>query len=850
MTHTGYDLATYQPPFVLQAATRRAHLLALAEASQYAEHVAKHAEEAGILLRDITSRARQFFREPAVLDAFVETVAPRLFQGKCGGDQVRVWVMGSATGEEAYTIAILLLEYMERLADPPELRIFATDPNSSALRQARESTYLETIAAEVSEERLHRFFVRDGRWRRINQAVRQRIVFAQHNPWRDPPFSKLDLVVCRNLLNTLQPAAQVQLGGILHLSLQAGGFACVATGETLDPAYFHPLAPELPIYHRLAVSSPPWSTRAPQAAPLDALSSGSHPRVLEALFNQQVQAHVPPGLLIDQSHNIVHYSAGVAPYLHQQMGGATNLVHERIHPELLSSLSLPLLAALQQGKSTQTPVISFWREDTRHFVRLLVQPLEHPQRPRMASVLFLASDAPDASAGAGPIEGTAQQLQANVNALRKQLQTTTEEYVAMAEEMKVANEELLSLNEELQVKAAELEQNKQELQLANAQLSAINGENQHNIAELRRLWANLQNLIVASDIMTLFLEVDLRIRWFTPGLSRLFNILPSDVDRPLSHLTHKLVYPNLERDAAEVLQSAAPRELEVSSHSGASYLVRVLPYRTDEDQIDGVVLTFVDITARKQAEDALRQLNVHLEQRIEERTLELMRSNRELDQFAYVASHDLKAPLRAIANLANWVIEDADEVLPDASKSHLDKLHRRVLRMEKLLDDLLAYSRAGRHLHQPEWVNTADLLRGIQLFLLLPPGFTIELQTPNLKLFTERVPLETVLRNLIANAIKHHDRPHEGVVRVAADEEGNWVTFRVTDNGPGIAPQHHDRIFQIFQSLKPRDQVEGSGMGLAIVKKTVESHGGQIAVASDLGQGATFRFTWPKLDVS
>jgi signal transduction histidine kinase len=276
--------------------------------------------------------------------------------------------------------------------------------------------------------------------------------------------------------------------------------------------------------------------------------------------------------------------------------------------------------------------------------------------------------------------------------------------------------------------------------------------------------------------------------------------------------------------------------------------VRIFPFRTAEAEVDGVAISFVDISARKQAEDALRQLNVHLEQRIEERTVELLRSNRELDQFAYIASHDLKSPLRAIANLANWVIEDADPVLSDTSKSHLDKLHRRVVRMERLLDDLLAYSRAGRHMHKPEWVNTADLLRGIQLFLLLPSGFALELQTPNLKLYTERVPLETVLRNLVANAVKHHDRPQEGLVRIATEENGNWVTFSVTDNGPGIAPHHHERIFQIFQSLKPHDQVEGSGMGLAIVKKTVESQGGQVQVESGLGQGATFRFTWPKLD--
>ncbi len=205
LTHTGYDCAAYKPQVILHNAERRRRLLALDNVGEYAQRVANHAEEAGILLRDILGGPRQFFREPAVLDDFAQTIVPRLLQAKGGGDQVRVWVMGCATGEEAYTVAILLLEQMEHLANPPELRIFATDLNPDALRQAREGTYLETIAAEVSGERLQRYFVRDGHWYRVSQAVRQRMVFAQHNLLRDPPFSKLDLIVCRNVLCDLRP---------------------------------------------------------------------------------------------------------------------------------------------------------------------------------------------------------------------------------------------------------------------------------------------------------------------------------------------------------------------------------------------------------------------------------------------------------------------------------------------------------------------------------------------------------------------------------------------------------------------------------------------------------------------
>ncbi len=259
----------------------------------------------------------------------------------------------------------------------------------------------------------------------------------------------------------------------------------------------------------------------------------------------------------------------------------------------------------------------------------------------------------------------------------------------------------------------------------------------------------------------------------------------------------------------------------------------------------GSINVFEDITNYKQVQAQLQELNATLEQRVQGRTIELERINRELDQFAYIASHDLKAPLRAITNLAAWISEDAAEVLPADSQQHLAKLRGRIKRMEVLLNDLLAYSRAGRKRHSPEPLDVTALIQRVVDLLAPPPGFVVNSLAAIPHLLAERVPLEIVLRNLVGNAIKHHPQPSMGRVVITVQQQGDWAEFNVKDNGSGIDPAFHARIFEIFRTLKARDEVEGSGMGLTVVKKLVESRGGTIQVISSSGEGATFRFTWP-----
>ncbi len=360
-----------------------------------------------------------------------------------------------------------------------------------------------------------------------------------------------------------------------------------------------------------------------------------------------------------------------------------------------------------------------------------------------------------------------------------------------------------------------------------------------------------------SDAVLAF-DQDLRITLWNRGAEALYGWQSEEaIGRLASEVVRTAATVEEARARVSAVEVGAEHQFEAQHRNRAGDLLYIdstaAPIRGEDGSTIGYVVVNRDMTARKRYEQQLEELNASLEQRVRERTADLERSNRELDQFAYVASHDLKAPLRAIALLAEWIAEDAAPLLPPASLAHLAKLNGRVRRLDKLLSDLLDYSRAGRGDSESEQVDTRQLVQGIVDLLNPPPGFTIVVGDSLPVLLTERVPLETVLRNLIQNAIKHHDAPERGCVTISAapvatehgTEQGLVIEFAVADNGPGIAPEYHERIFKLFQTLRPRDQVEGSGMGLSVVKKTVESRGGAVRLVSQAGAGATFYFAWP-----
>lgn len=615
--HTGLDFSRYKRGTLVRRIQHRMQLYGLQEMEAYVGRLRADPGEVRALANDLLISVTNFFRDRAAFALIEREVIPQLFEGKTAGEPVRVWVAGCATGEEAYSLAILLLEYAYRTKEGHSVQVFATDLSEAALQRAREGFYPETIAEDISPERLARFFTQEKGGYRVRKEVREIVLFAPHNLLKDPPFSKVDLISCRNVLIYLEREVHPQLLDIFHYALRPQGWLLLGTAEVVDGSSgFRTVNRKQSLYRRQEIPGQertlpalPLIPAFPQGAPLaPAVPGPSAPAQRYGLpHGRLLERFAPPSLLVAADYNIVYYSTGTHAYLQQPAGEPTHNVLKRVRDELQPELVTALFRAFTRHEPALSPPIAMQLHGEARQVLLGVWPAAE-ETQEMALVLF--HERPVQQAGGAepgmPVDQVLVGLEEERETLRRQLQATVEEYETSKEEMQAANEELQSMNEELRATAEELETSKEELQSINEELMTVNQENKHRVETLSQLSSDLQNLLAATDIATLFLDRELRITRFTPRASDLFNVLPTDRGRPLAHLTHKLNYAELIQDAEQVLRTLIPIERELQDKDARWYLTRLLPYRSVEDRIEGIVITFVDISERKRAEDALQ----------------------------------------------------------------------------------------------------------------------------------------------------------------------------------------------------------------------------------------------------
>lgn len=620
---TNHDFSNYKRSTVLRRVARRLQVNNLLEVSEYLNFMREHPGEAQELLKDMLISVTNFFRDNDAFLTLKNQVIPRIFDGREATQQVRVWISGCATGEEAYSLAIIMLEYAETLDHPPIIQIFATDIDEEGITEAREGLFPESIEADVSPERLRRFFHKEGHQYRIKKEVRDAVLFAPHNVLRDPPFSKIDLVSCRNLLIYLNRETQERVLEIFHFALRPNSYLFLGASESAEnlPDLYTPIEKKHRVYRRRSVASPPkflpempvsgrWDIKLPEVVTTDRKSF-----TYSELHHSLLEHYAPPSVLINKDYDIVHLSENVGRFLRFSGGEPTRNLLKSAHPDLRLDLRTALFAASQGKQGTEVRNVRVKMESETLLVNITVRRVEPAEAVR-SFMLVIFEDVTAAKAESDvqtppstsptEIETIVRQLDEDLLRTKDQLRVTIEQYETSTEELKASNEELQVINEELRSTTEELETSKEELQSVNEELTTVNHELKDKVDEISRFNSDLQNLMASTDIGTIFLDRDLSIRRYTPRVRDLFNIISSDIDRPFSHLTHKLEYQNLPEDAEKVLKTLLRIEHEVRSTDGRWYIARLLPYRTLDDKIDGVVLTFTEITERKVADAKVR----------------------------------------------------------------------------------------------------------------------------------------------------------------------------------------------------------------------------------------------------
>jgi two-component system CheB/CheR fusion protein len=690
---TGHDFSQYKRSTLLRRIQRRMQIYSAITLEAYLELLRQTPTEATALFNDILIGVTSFFRDREAWQELETRVIPQIIREKDSTETVRAWTIGCSTGEEAYGMAMLLFEAFDRLEIPPHIQIFASDLDENAIRFAREGVYPIVIEADVSAERIERFFTQEGDHYRVRRELRDAVLFTHHSVLRDAPFSRLDLISCRNLLIYLERDIQNTVFDIFHYSLKSGGYLFLGNSESVDsaPELFETIDKSHRIYR-----TKPWNRDLPHIPSLplsvsthpyaDLYSQPHAPRLLSTLdlprlsedHARAVEGYAPPSILIDERYSILHVSETAGRYLVPPSGPITTEVLKLIRPELQLELRTALLRVFERDQAILTPPIPVQFNGHPHRVILSIKPrlLEGKldQKPEKQALVFFLEDEQDEPLVEAVQEQDetrknilVRQLENEVRRLRDQLQASVEEYESSTEELKASNEELQSINEEFRSATEELETSKEELQSVNEELQTVNSELKIKLDEISRSHSDLENLMGATEIAMLFLDRELRIRHYTPGMRDLFNIMPGDRGRPIKHLTHSLLYTRFFEDAEEVLRTLVPVEREVQGEAGGWFLLRMRPYRTVDDRIDGVIFTFVEITRLKQAEEQLVELNATLEQRVEQRTGELDDANQKIAQ-----ARDLFYALFDTNPIPTVLIRQEDEVFLHANVEFLN----------------------------------------------------------------------------------------------------------------------------------------------------------------------------------
>ncbi|MFZ0825870.1 MAG: chemotaxis protein CheB [Verrucomicrobiia bacterium] len=636
-THTGHDFSLYKKNTFYRRIERRMGIHQIEKISAYVRYLHENSQELDLLFKELLIGVTSFFRDPAAWDELRKKILPALIAGRPASQILRAWVPGCSTGEEAYSLAMVFKEAMDKLKSRKKmtLQVFATDLDKDAIDKARQGIYPENIIADMAPKQMSRFFKKEDHGCRVTTEIREMVVFATQSLIMDPPFTKLDILSCRNLLIYLAPEMQKKLIPLFHYSLVPGGILLLGSAESIGTFtdLFTPLNNKLRIFQRKesALPSEPIEFPSSFAPALPARAEtpvAPTPRSnLQTLADQLVlERFAPPAVLVNDKGNILYVSGRTGKYLEPAAGKANWNVFAMAREGLRYELGNAFHKALDQKDSVVVRGLNVGINGGKQYVDITVQRLQQPESLRgLVMIVFTDAEAPletkapgrPGKAGKIPARNSRLgELERRYQQARLEAQTIREEMQTSQEELRSTNEEQQSTNEELQSTNEELTTSKEEMQSLNEELQTVNAELQVKVDELSRSNNDMKNLLNSTDIATLFLDSNLNVRRFTTQATKIIQLIPGDIGRPITDLASDLLYPELPEDAREVLRKLGFVEKPVHARDGRWFTVRIMPYRTHDDRIDGLVITFADITVAKTLEAQLREKHALLEQHV------------------------------------------------------------------------------------------------------------------------------------------------------------------------------------------------------------------------------------------
>lgn len=860
---TSCDFSLYKRPTIIRRLTRR---MAFNNYSltDYLELLRQNEEEVHILSKEFLVGVTRFFRDEAAFEELKLKIIPEIVKAKNEPDPIKIWIPGCSTGEEAYSAAILIREYLDRSKINIDVKIFGSDLNREAIEFASRGCYSQSAVSHIPGDLLEKYFIKDENKYRVISQLRKMIVFSHHDLIKDPPFGKLDLICCRNMLIYVTPELQKRIMSVFNFSLNLGGFLFLGPSENIGVLKdsMVEVSKKWKMYKKikpaksvsLETSSYSESGLKFTPPPVNVTGDRSRKALVENVLNKVMEEYTLAGVLVDKDCYVIETFGDYRKYLH--------LPEKKFDNNLLKML--PARPSILVGSNFRKAVSkneNITINDLRFdpfgpVINIIIKPFVDHHQHQVALVLFSdesrksmpnvgSNGSKPAKKEPGPLVNVELTdiliLQQELSETKEILQKAVEEAETTNEELQSANEELLSSNEELQSA-------NEELQSLNEELHTVNAENQLRIRQIIELNDDLNNYFASSDIGQIFLDGNLYIRKYTPQATALVNLIETDIGRPISHISNNISYEHLMEDINDVLgtSKALVKNIQISNQTW--YQMKVMPYLREGRSIDGVVLTFVDITAMKMAEKQLMNAN----KKLKDLNDNLMRSNRELEQFAYITSHDLQEPLRKIQTFVDLIERNpADE---EGLKRYLEKITSCASRMSLLITDVLSYSRLIR---TDEQMTTTELNKVLETvksdFELLIAEKEAEIRSANLPAVKGYpLQLQQLFSNLISNAIKFCERKpvveigYENVSGYEAqrikelDENIPYVKVIFRDNGIGFDQQYAEKVFTIFQRLNHKKLYSGSGIGLALCKRIVENHRGTIQASSMPDHGATF----------